>query len=51
MCQLRVFLSNNKVVLISPLLVWGDSLLVLDLSLDILDGIRGLDLKGDGLAR
>ena len=26
-------------------------LLVLDLGLDIVDGVRGLDLKGDGLAR
>ena len=34
-----------------PLLVWGDSLLVLDLSLDILDSVRGLHLKGDGLSR
>merc|ERR1719270_2059243 len=34
-----------------PLLVRGDSLLVLDLSLDILDRVRGLHLKGDGLAR
>merc|ERR1711962_1261712 len=33
-----------------PLLVWGDALLVLDLGLDVLDGVRGLDLKGDGLA-
>merc|ERR1712209_126755 len=33
-----------------PLLVWGDVLLVLDLGLDILDGVGGLDLKGDGLA-
>merc|ERR1719266_2932174 len=33
-----------------PLLVWGDSLLVLDLGLDVLDGVRGLDLEGDGLA-
>merc|ERR1712106_1036174 len=33
-----------------PLLVWGDSLLVLNLSFDILDGIRGLNLKGDGLS-
>merc|ERR1711892_1600231 len=32
-----------------PLLVWGDSFLVLDLSFDILNAIRGLDLKGDGL--
>merc|ERR1712203_1062152 len=32
-----------------PLLIWGDSLLVLDLSLDVLNRVRGLDLKGDGL--
>ena len=32
------------------LLVWGDALLVLDLGLDILDGVRGLHLEGDGLA-
>ncbi len=31
------------------LLVWGDSLLVLNLGLDILDGVRGLHLQGDGL--
>ena len=33
------------------LLVRGNSLLVLDLGLDIVDRVRGLDLKGDGLAR
>jgi hypothetical protein len=33
------------------LLVRGDTLLVLDLGLDVVDGIGGLDLKGDGLAR
>ena len=33
-----------------PLLVWGDSLLILDLGLDILNGVRGLHLEGDGLA-
>jgi len=32
-----------------PLLIRGDSLLVLDLGLDVLDGVRGLDLKGDSL--
>ena len=32
------------------LLVWGTSFLVLDLSLDVLNGVRGLDLEGDGLA-
>jgi hypothetical protein len=33
------------------LLVRGNALLVLDLGLDIVDGVRGLDLEGDGLAR
>ena len=33
------------------LLVGGDALLVLDLGLDVLDGVRGLHLEGDGLAR
>merc|ERR1719420_60865 len=32
-----------------PLLVWGNSFLVLDLCLDILNGIRGFNLEGDGL--
>jgi len=32
------------------LLVWGNSLLVLDLGLDVLDGVSGLDIKSDGLA-
>jgi hypothetical protein len=32
------------------LLVRGNALLVLDLALDVVDGIRGLDLEGDGLA-
>ena len=32
------------------LLVGRDALLVLDLRLDIVDGIRGLDLEGNGLA-
>ena len=32
------------------LLVWGDALLVLDLGLDILDGVRRLHLQSDGLA-
>ena len=31
------------------LLVWGDALLVLDLGLHILDGVRRLHLQGDGL--
>merc|ERR1712141_178038 len=33
-----------------PLLVWGNSLLVLDLGLHILNGVRRLDLEGDGLS-
>ena len=32
------------------LLVRGDALLVLDLRLHIVDGVRGLHLQGDGLA-
>ena len=31
------------------LLIWGDTLLVLDLGLNVLNGVRGLDLKSDGL--
>jgi hypothetical protein len=34
-----------------PLLVRWDAFLVLDLALDIVDCVRGLDLEGDGLAR
>ena len=36
---------------IVPLLIWRNSLLILDLSLDILNRVRGLDLKSDGLTR
>src|SRR5689334_22181854 len=32
------------------LLVWGNALLVLDLLLHVLDGVRGLDIESDGLA-
>merc|ERR1712004_105687 len=32
-----------------PLLVWGDSLLILNLGLDILDGVGRLHLQGNGL--
>merc|ERR1712100_105647 len=32
------------------LLVWWDTLLVLDLGLNVLDGVSWLDIKGDGLA-
>ena len=34
-----------------PLLIWGNSFLVLDLGLDILDGVGRLNLKGNGLSR
>ena len=43
---LKLFASKNQ-----ALLVRRDTLLVLDLRLDVVDGIRGLDLEGDGLAR
>ena len=33
------------------LLVGGDTLLVLDLGLDVVDSVGRLDLEGDGLAR
>merc|ERR1712226_1483893 len=33
-----------------PLLIWGNAFLVLDLGLDVLNGVRGFDLQGDGLA-
>jgi hypothetical protein len=32
------------------LLIWGDTLFVLDLSLDVLDRVGWLNIKGDGLA-
>ena len=42
---LQLLARENK-----ALLVWGNALLVLDLGLDIVDRVRGLDLQGDGLA-
>ena len=42
---LKLLASENQ-----ALLVRRDALLILDLALDIVDGVRGLDLKGDGLA-
>merc|ERR1712020_518011 len=42
---LKLFASKDQ-----PLLVWGNAFLVLDLGLDILDGIRRFNLKSDGLA-
>ena len=32
------------------LLIWGNSLLILNLSLHVLDGIRGLDIESDRLS-
>merc|ERR1712241_1030804 len=32
------------------LLIWGNAFLVLDLCLDVLNGVGRLDLEGDGLA-
>lgn len=43
---LELFASKDQ-----SLLVRGNTLLVLDLGLDIVDRIGGLDLKGNGLAR
>jgi len=34
-----------------PLLIWRDSFLVLNLRLDIFDGVTWLNLQGDGLSR
>ena len=42
---LKLFAGKDQ-----PLLVWGNTLLVLDLGLDILNGVRRLHLQGDGLA-
>lgn len=42
---LKLLSSENQ-----ALLVWGDALLILDLRLHIVDGIRRLHLEGDGLA-
>jgi len=33
-----------------PLLIWGNALFVLDLGLDILNGIAGFNLQSDGFA-
>lgn len=42
---LKLLSSENQ-----TLLIWRDSLLVLDLALDVVDGVGGLNLKSDGLA-
>jgi len=41
---LELLTSEDK-----SLLIWWDSLLVLDLGFDVLNGVRWLDIKGDGL--
>merc|ERR1711935_78909 len=43
---LKLFASKDQ-----PLLVWGNAFLILDFGLDILNGVRCFNLKGDGLAR
>merc|ERR1711931_573023 len=40
--------GSTSRVMVLP--VWGNALLVLDLGLDVLDGVRRLHLQGDGLA-
>ena len=42
----KLFASEDQ-----TLLVRWDAFFILDLALDIVDCVRGLDLKGDGLAR
>ena len=42
---LKLLSSENE-----SLLVWRDSFLVLDLSLDILNGVSRLDIEGNGLS-
>merc|ERR1711971_428273 len=43
---LKLFASKDQ-----PLLVWGNTFFILDFGLDIFDGVRCFNLKGDGLAR
>merc|ERR1719464_241736 len=40
---LKLFAGKDQ-----SLLIWGNALFVLDLGLDIFDGVRSLNLKGDG---
>ena len=53
---LDIVVSQGSVVLQllagknQPLLVRGDALFILDLGLDVLDGVGGLHVQGDGLA-
>ena len=41
---LKLLSSEDK-----SLLIWRDTFLVLDLGLDVLNGVCWLDIKGDGL--
>ena len=41
---LQLFASEDQ-----SLLIWRNTLLILDLSLHVLNGVAGLDLQGDGL--
>ena len=41
----QLFASEDQ-----PLLVWRDTFLVLDLGLDVLNGVAGFNLQGDGFA-
>ena len=42
---LKLFSGKNQ-----TLLVWRDTFFVLDFGFDILNGVRGFNFKGDGLA-
>merc|ERR1712223_1761414 len=42
---LKLFAGKDQ-----PLLVWGNAFLILNFGLDILNGVRWFNLKGDGLA-
>ncbi|KAJ9562952.1 hypothetical protein OSB04_008112 [Centaurea solstitialis] len=42
---LELFSSKDQ-----SLLVWGDAFFVLDLGLDVVDGVGALDLQSDGFA-
>merc|ERR1712220_5973 len=41
---LKLLSSEDK-----SLLIWRDTFLILDLGLDVLDGVSWLDIEGDGL--
>jgi hypothetical protein len=43
--------STSRIIVFPPARVLTNTLLVLDLSLDVVDGVGRLDLQSDGLAR